>query len=312
MSMVSSIHDPLRADLIARIRKRSRPRCPLPTNAVPSWNVRMPIRAVLFDVYGTLLVSAAGDLSLNRDSPQRVAHFLTAAQAAGFSCDERAATLGAKWFHRCIEALHAHASSQGMDYPEVDIRDVWRDVLSRLATAPGFTGVINEVSLLTVAVEYELCSNPVWPMPHMHSTLNELHRRGLMLGIVSNAQFYTPLTLEALANGERLENLLAPRLCAWSWEHRVAKPSPRLFYPVLQELAARWDIRPHEVLYVGNDMVNDVWAAHQSGCQSAFFAGDARAIRSRVDDPRVADRPPDAVITDLEQLLGYLPDKSSR
>ena len=45
------------------IRAHCRPRDPLPTDATPVLRPLAGLRAVLFDVYGTLLISASGELN---------------------------------------------------------------------------------------------------------------------------------------------------------------------------------------------------------------------------------------------------------
>ena len=58
-----------------------------------------------------------------------------------------------------------------------------------------------------------------------------------------------------------------------------------------------------EALYVGNDMLNDITPAHALGFRTALFAGDARSLRLRENDERVAGIEPDLVLTDLAQIL---------
>jgi len=57
--------------------------------------------------------------------------------------------------------------------------------------------------ILRLAVEYECRVNPVWPMPAALETIETLRARGFRLGIVSNAQFYTPLIIEAKISGSK-------------------------------------------------------------------------------------------------------------
>ena len=59
---------------------------------------------------------------------------------------------------------------------------------------------------------------------------------------------------------------------------------------------------PAEVLAVGNDMLNDVLPARETGFRTALFAGDARSLRLREGDPRLDVFSPDLVLTDLDQL----------
>lgn len=302
MTSSFSMSATLRADLIARIHRCSRPLAPQPTGIVSQWNIRSPIRAVLFDVYGTLLISMAGELGADPESCN-IPYIMAAMQAAGIPCDEAMARLAAEWLHQNIQEAHAAANARGIEYPEADICRIWGDALNRLAARGALCREVNEAVVLIMALEYELRANPVWPMPGLRETIRTLHSAGLPLGIVSNAQFYTPLILDAFEDTGWSAGCFNSRLCAWSWEQGIAKPSPRLFDAVLRELSETWGIRPEDVLYVGNDMLNDVWAAGQIGCRTVLFAGDARSFRPRADDPRVAGLLPDAVITRFDQLL---------
>jgi putative hydrolase of the HAD superfamily len=128
----------------------------------------------------------------------------------------------------------------------------------------------------------------------------------LAVGIVSNAQFYTPLVLEHLLKRDLKSLGISPEMQVYSYRLGHAKPSPMLFDAARRSLATL-DISPRQTLYVGNDMLNDVWAARQAGLQTALFAGDARSLRRRSDDPRCRDLEPDLVITDLGQLAALLP-----
>ena len=53
---------------------------------------------------------------------------------------------------------------------------------------------------------------------------------------------------------------------------------------------------------VGNDVRNDLLGARAAGLRTALFAGDARSLRLRRDDPRCAAVCPDLVLTHLSQL----------
>ena len=87
---------------------------------------------------------------------------------------------------------------------------------------------------------------------------------------------------------------------------REAKPSERLVQTALGRLEEREGIKPSEVLYVGNDMLNDILPADRAGCRTALSAGDGRSFRLREGEPRVAGINPDLVVTDLLQLVKAL------
>ena len=287
-------------ELIQRIRALSRPLEPLPTDQAPDLRPVTGVRALLFDVYGTLLISGSGDVGTAHEVT-RGDVMRAALEAAGLLPPAQPLNPPPGLLEDIIGRHHERARREGIEYPEVDILEVWADALGMLGLGPASMD-----SLRRLAVEYECATNPVWPMPGMSQLLDSLVDRDLPLGIVSNAQFYTPLTLEALT-GRRLEDLgFDPGLCAWSWRLREAKPSPSLFRGVLRRLAKRYGIAPHQVLYVGNDMLKDIVPAHALGLGTVLFAGDRRSLRLREGDPRVAGVAPDRVITHLNQLPGLL------
>jgi putative hydrolase of the HAD superfamily len=294
--------DETRDDLVDRIRALSRPLQPISSGAYSSLRPLVGIRAVLFDIYGTLVVSASGDIGTAGacDSMQAFREALAAAGIATASVgqDER----GPELLAELIRVDHLEAKSKGVEYPEVDILSVWRRTLQAMA-APGAGGQIPEQRLSALATEYECRVNPVWPMPGARDCLQALAGAGLVLGIVSNAQFYTLPMLQALL-GESLQRLsFSPELCAFSYRLREAKPSGAMFAGVLRTLCATRGIAPQHVLYVGNDRLKDIWPAFQAGCHTALFAGDARSLRLREDDPRCAGVQADIVVTDLQQVV---------
>jgi len=113
-------------------------------------------RAVLFDIYGTLLSSAAGELH-----PDPALRDLIA---------------------------KAHSASPH-PFPEIDIREIHAALHPELGS--------EEIEAL--AIVHERKANPVRPMPGATETLRHLAAKGIPLGLISNAQFYTvPILEEAL------------------------------------------------------------------------------------------------------------------
>jgi putative hydrolase of the HAD superfamily len=174
---------------------------------------------------------------------------------------------------------------------------VFARLIERGQLAPTATEAIDWERL---AVEYEARANPCWPMPHLRECLGQL-RQQLPLGIISNAQFYTPLLFPALLDQTVDECGLDPNLQFYSYRHGRAKPGTGLYEMAAHALSKR-GIEPCQALYVGNDMLNDIMPADRVGFRTALFAGDARSLRRREDDARVTDITPTLVITDLDQL----------
>jgi putative hydrolase of the HAD superfamily len=127
----------------------------------------------------------------------------------------------------------------------------------------------------------------------------------MILGLISNAQFFTPLLFEAFF-GAPPEGLgFDAELLAYSYKLGEAKPSPALFAPATRRLAAL-GLKPENALYIGNDMLNDIFAAARAGFKTALFAGDPRSLRLREEDPRIRGLMPDRVVRGLGEVAGVI------
>ena len=286
-------------DFAARIRDLSSPLDPLPTETPADLRELDGVKAVLFDVYGTLVISGSGDVGVNAAAGRSEA-FEAALDAAGMS-GRMSGGEGVAALRRRIEEDHAEARADGIDYPEVSITDVWHRVLDKPDSH-----LKGPRAPMRVSLEYECRTNPTWAMPHAAETLRELKGRGLLLGIVSNAQWFTPALFPAHLGDTRGGFGFDPDVQAWSWQHRRAKPGTFLYEYAAEKLAAK-DIAPHEVLYVGNDLLNDCTPAQAVGFRTALFAGDARSLRLREGDDRVTDTRQTVTVTDLRQIVECLP-----
>ena len=217
----------------------------------------MTIRAVLFDIYGTLLKSAAGET--HPDPALRA----------------------------LIERAHAASPHR---IPEVDIRGI------HALMHPG----LSPAEIERLAMAHEQAVNPVSAMPGAVETLRKLSSRGVLLGLVSNAQFYTVPVLEACLGASLADFGIDPELCVFSYRERRAKPDVHLFEVVRERLLER-GVRAEEALYVGNDVRNDIEPAKAAGFRTALFAGDESSLRLR--GRPLTDSGADRVIRDLRELV---------
>ena len=96
------------------------------------------------------------------------------------------------------------------------------------------------------------------------------------------------------------------RLLFFSCAYLRAKPGTFL-YERAREVLSDQGVRAGEVLFVGNDMRNDIWPAQKVGFRTAIFAGDRRSLRLRADDPCCGQLRADVTITELSQLMQVLP-----
>jgi len=66
-----------------------------------------------------------------------------------------------------------------------------------------------------------------------------------------------------------------------SGDYGYRKPDKRIFETAL----SRMNLRPEEVVFVGNDMYRDIWGAHEMGMKTVFFRSNQGDWRSRGAEP---------------------------
>jgi len=249
------------------------------------------IRCLSFDIYGTLIISGSGDIGVNAAThKEELLRDLISSYGLAPPTQDLVSL-----FHQLISEDHQSRRDQGIDFPEVEIREIWQRFFEALQLpAP---------DLAEFAVRYELLTNPVWPMPGLQEIIDVANSRNLVLSIVSNAQFCTPLLFEAFLGKTPVALGFQEDLSVYSYQHRQAKPGTALYQKLATALSKR-GIRPEETLYIGNDALNDVHPASLTGFRTALFAGSARSLRLREDHSDL--RPPDSVITSLSSISGVL------
>ena len=262
---------------VSLIRRNSRRLRLVPAGIPCSGSLPRVPRAVLFDVYGTLLLRvprAAGSVgAFLRSSSLR----LTPVQ------------LSDRLSH-AVAAHHEHSRARGISFPEVRIERIWGMLF------PGRS----ERELRRLAICHELAAHSCWPMPGCPKVIESISGRGVLLGIVSNAQFYTPLFLQAFFQRAPEDLGFRRSLCIYSYRYGAGKPGPVL-YELARERLGRLGIPSREVVMVGNDPSNDVTAAARAGFMTVLLAGDRR-MRSPIDGSGTGTRP-DAVIDRLSSLI---------
>jgi len=262
---------------------------PLPTSLKPSGRLKADLRCVLFDIYGTLFISGSGDIGAAANAANRISQIAELLKKYGLPKDARALP---DEFHGAIAARHAELRNKGIDFPEVRIDRIWQQVLQ----------IDDQETAMRFALEFEWISNPAYPMPHLVDLLAACRKKQISMGIISNAQFYTPWLFRWFLNEDPQGLGFDSDLIFYSYCYETAKPSATLFEMAAGRLAGR-GIQPNAVLYLGNDMLNDIYPARNAGFQTALFAGDKRSLRLRAEDTRCRDLKPDLVVTDLGQLI---------
>lgn len=273
-----------------RIRRLSRPLKAIPTDHPTRLEDLKGVETVLFDIYGTCFISGSGDIG-NVTADPKVEALTDSLREQGVEMPDELAQTSMDRFYELIRMDHEYEKRKGTVYPEVRILDIWEQWRREAAI---------QVDVHQLAIDVECRLNPVWPMPGLETCLQGLVGLDIILGIVSNAQVFTPCLFTGLIDKTLTDVGFLPRNCVWSWVNKEAKPSTRLYEEVLRRLG---NPDPAKCLYVGNDMRNDMAPASKVGMKTALFAGDKRSLRLRKGDPLVEGVVPDVVLSRLTQLL---------
>ena len=213
-----------------------------------------PLKAVIFDVYQTLL-----NVSPREGDSEAMWRDLHAEYFGG--APEMTLEHLAERCRHLISEDHAHAHAFGICHPEVVWSDIMRRALPAFANLPAERAedfLYRHIHLLR---ELHLA-------PECERVFSFCLENGIRLGIVSNAQ---PYTLRELAEG--LEGvghslrLFEKDLCVWSFENGFSKPDPHVFRQLAFRLERR-GILPEETLVIGDRMDNDIEPARAQGFQT--------------------------------------------
>jgi FMN phosphatase YigB (HAD superfamily) len=214
----------------------------------------MNIRAVIFDIYGTLL--EVGPAPPDADARwRRLFSDLFHTEPNLSRLEFSIAT------NRVIARHHEEARARGIPWPEVH----WPSIVAE---------VIPELTRLSRddQEEFLFCQIQTGHTTRLTAeaaaALRWLEERDCPLGLASNAQAYTWRELrEALATQELGLELFERDLCFWSVDHGFSKPDPHVFQ-ILAARLAELGISAHEILMVGDHLENDIEPARAQGWQT--------------------------------------------
>jgi putative hydrolase of the HAD superfamily len=285
---------------------------PVPTLLKPFIKKDPSIKAFIFDVYGTLLISASGDIDESVLSTENLVKAFSAADIQiGEKVKDQTVLLSEilEEFKQSVRDFHNQERTEERPYPEVDILMLWEQIITRhqVKNQLIFSGPL---CIKCFTFVFEVLSNRIYPMPGMIELLEQLALQKYPLGILSNAQFYTPVILNFFLNQSISENESVipfdPDLTVFSYKYMRSKPDLFLFELVKNQCNLKYGLFADEILFVGNDMYRDIYPAFMAGFKTALFAGDTKSLRLRQEKPELKKIVPDFIITDLIQLLTIL------
>jgi putative hydrolase of the HAD superfamily len=252
------------------------------------------IKAVIFDIYGTLVNYWRSEFTDEQQKENALlAAFRKTSDFFKFTdflrkmnpSDSPEKTLR-DFYHGLIALNHEKSLKKGIAFPEVRIEEIWGVILLMLARH-GFDaskldmGDKNDLAKC-IAFYYNLHSLGRGFYDGVVEALSRLKKNNIKLGIVSNAQFYTPIDLTLFIRGQSNEtfddykDFFENDLIFLSYEYGMAKPNQILMRKLFDALY-EYQILPQQTVFVGNDLSLDIKPAVEAGMLTAFFTGDDKS-----------------------------------
>ena len=238
----------------------------------------MDIRALLFDVNGTL-IDIETDEGLE-EIYRTIAHFL---MYEGITLH--------RWEVRDLyfQIMQRHRAASSEKFVEWDAVSVWREFLQQ--TGSDYTrGLplekLAQLPLFLAELHRGIARKRLRLYPQVQETLDQLRSR-YRLAVVSDAQSaYAVPELRAVG----IRDYFNPIIVSGDYGYR--KPDPRLF----QKALATLEIRPEQALYLGNDLYHDILGAQQVGMKAILVSYNGANISSETIKP-------DYVIYNFAELI---------
>ena len=276
---------------------------------------RLPeVRAITWNVYGTLLVINGGELWFEHPDKfvMDIALDKTIQEFKMWGAMARKPGPPASQLKNMYERIltgQRMLPSPREKYPEVLAHRVWEEFIKKLLQNEytfdaGFYGSLNEFSR-KVAYFFHASIQGTGCYPGVSEALTRCRASGLIQGIIADGQCFTVVQLErALCRQDQnshLDELVNPDLRAFSHELGARKPSERLFRHGLQALADK-GISPEEVLHIGSRISLDIVPARRLNMKTALFVGDKASVEATLEELKTCTCRPDVILTELAQL----------
>jgi putative hydrolase of the HAD superfamily len=226
----------------------------------------MIIKAILFDINGTLIDINTDEA--NEEIYRGISHILTYQGISMHRWEVR------DEYYRIMDVQRKTSQEK---YPEFDVVELFREFINRQFSAPGIipSDKLKWLPVFLAEAYRGISRNRLQLYPGVLDVLNDLRPR-YKLATISDAQSAWCLP-EMHAVG--IDGYFDPIIVSGDFGYR--KPDLRLFTAALTALG----VAPENVLFVGNDMFRDVYAAKQCGIKTVFFSSNQGSKQAEGVEP---------------------------
>lgn len=285
-----------------------------PIRAKPHLKKLANIRAVVWNVYGTLLNISGGILLLQHpnDFVMEVALEKTIHEFKMWKAMTRKPGNPAHYMRLMLQNVIDElkfTSIKGEKYPELATDQIWLQILKKLMQNE-YTYIVSQMGSLQeyaekIAYFYHASLQGTAAYPGAARTLHAVHEQLGWQGLLADGQCCTWVQLKRqLAEQEPtmdFDMFLPADRHVLSYKLLGKKPSERLLRAMLTKLSDR-GIEPEQTLHVGSSIDRDLLPAKKFGMRTALFAGDKNSIQATNEQLKNPDTRPDVMLTQLDQI----------
>lgn len=272
------------------------------------------IRGVLWTVYGTLLAIPEGDLKFEvaNDFQMNVALDKTIHEFKMWGSMSRKPGQPSEYMREIYKkAVDEQRMMPSEDkHPELPSEKVWEGIVKKLFQKEykfdaGFFGALNEYSK-KIAYFFHASLQGTGCYPNAADAVTRLADAGIAQGLLADGQCFTVTQLaRGLAKQDAALNFAALFPTAKrviSCDHKARKPSDTLIQAGIEAMG----LDPSAILHVGSSLPRDIAPAKAWGMKTALYAGDRQSLDATGDLLKDAKHRPDALITDLAQVVDLI------
>jgi len=285
-----------------------------PRKAKPRLDYLPQVRAVTWNVYGTLLAISGGELLFEHPTRfiMETALDKTIQEFKMWGSMSRKPGQPADYLRHIYGNLVAEQRfipGNVEKSPEIAADRLWESFIKMLFQKDyqfdaGFYGSLNEYSR-KVAYFFHASLQGTTCYSGAVDALRLVTEAGLAQGLLADGQCFTAAQLQrGLSQQDASANLdewVEPSLRVLSCDVRARKPSKQIFREALGVFAQK-GILPEQVLHIGSRLQQDLVPARRVGMRTGLFAGDKASLQATKEQLKESGSRPDVLLTDLRQI----------
>ena len=270
---------------------------------------RLPVKAVVWNVYGTLVAIPQGELLFEHPTDFVMENALekTIKEFKMWNSMSRKPGKPSEYMRELYNKAYATLKVKA---GEVASELIWDDIVKKLQQkeytfdATTYGGVDDYVK--KIAYFFHASIQGTGPYPGAAGAVRAVGEGGTVQGLLADGQCFTYGQLRRCLRkdepGFDPDVYFPPGLRVLSADHKARKPGDEIFKAAVRALAAK-GISPAQAVHVGSSLTRDIGPAKKHGFRTALFVGDKNSLSATPDQLKEPAFRPDVMLTELAQMV---------